>query len=332
MCPTPRARPRAVPVDESFAVANVIATGPKVLVLADVNGASTDALVNSLAAAGFQVTARPAPEYTWNGTNPSLTGFKVVVHLDGSTYNPGQALSVEAQTLLTNFVQAGGGFVATQWNGFEAVNGSQTKMPNLVLMGNGGPQAENCGSPAVTVYVRQPGQEGHPVLAGLPSPFTFDADGHSAGPQVNFTTSPSTVLMRVRAGGPAVLVRQFGAGRIVNFSFAPNYVLGAAGKTLLNPNVQRLYANAVGWAAAWTPPPADRDADGIPDVTDNCVDVPNPDQADQDGDGTGDACEVLVDQTITFHALPDKVFGDAAFSISASASSNLSVSFTASGW
>lgn len=322
---------RAVPV-ASFAVANAIANGPKVLVLADLNGAPIDALVNSLAAAGFQVTARPAPEYTWNGTNPSLTGFKVVIHLNGSTYNPGQALSIDAQTQLSAFVQAGGGFVASQWNGFESVNGSQNKMPNLVLMGNGGPEAENCG-PCTTVYLREPGQENHPVLAGLPAPLTFDADGHSAGPQVPFPAGQpqSTVLMRVRKGGPAVLVRQFGTGRVVNFSFAPNYTLGAAGKTLLNTNVQRLYANAVGWAAAWTPPPADRDGDGVPDVTDNCPDVSNPDQLDSDGDGTGDACEVQVDQTITFQALQDRVFGDAAFTISATASSGLPVSFTVAG-
>jgi len=317
----------------SFSVANLAAnSGPKVLVLADVNGPSTDALANSLAAAGYQVTLRGAPEYTWNGTNPSLTDYKVVVHLNGSTYNPGQALSVDAQLQLSAFVHAGGGYVAAQWNGFEAVNGSQIKMANLVLMGNGGPQAENCGAPACSpAYIRQPGQEDHPVLAGLPSPFTFDADGHSAGPQVTFATNPSTVLMRVRLGGPAVLVRQVGSGRVVNFSFAPNYTLGSAGKTLLNTNIQRLYSNAVGWAAAWTPPPADRDGDGAPDVADNCVDVSNPDQADQDGDGTGDACEVLVDQTITFHALQDRVFGEAAFPISATASSSLPVSFTVSG-
>ncbi|MGZ8397910.1 MAG: PxKF domain-containing protein [Gemmatimonadales bacterium] len=319
---------RAAPA-ASFALANVVAnTGPKVLILADVNGASTDALANSLTAAGYQVTLRGAPEYTWNGTNPSLTDFKVVVHLNGATYS--QALSVEAQIQLSSFVQAGGGFVAAQFNGFEAVNGSQIKMANLVLMGNGGPQAENCG-PCAVVYVQQAGQENHPVLAGLPSPFSFDADGHSAGPQVTFPANPSTVLMRVRLGGPAVLVRQFGAGRVVNFSFAPNYVVGAAGKTLPNPNVQKLYANAVGWAADWTPPLADRDGDGTPDVSDNCVDVSNPDQADQDGDGTGDACEVLVDQTITFHALQDRVFGEAVFSIGATASSGLPVSFTAAG-
>lgn len=37
--------------------------------------------------------------------------------------------------------------------------------------------------------------------------------------------------------------------------------------------------------------PADSDGDGIPDLTDNCVSVANPDQKDSDGNGRGDACE-----------------------------------------
>ena len=35
----------------------------------------------------------------------------------------------------------------------------------------------------------------------------------------------------------------------------------------------------------------DTDGDGIRDPSDNCVDVPNPDQADLDDDGAGDACD-----------------------------------------
>ncbi len=43
-----------------------------------------------------------------------------------------------------------------------------------------------------------------------------------------------------------------------------------------------------------TPPgetPPDRDRDGAPDATDNCLDAPNFDQADADGDRIGDACD-----------------------------------------
>jgi hypothetical protein len=46
--------------------------------------------------------------------------------------------------------------------------------------------------------------------------------------------------------------------------------------------------NTVGCPVTTLP---DRDRDGIPDRTDNCKKVANPDQADGDGDGKGDACD-----------------------------------------
>ena len=39
----------------------------------------------------------------------------------------------------------------------------------------------------------------------------------------------------------------------------------------------------------------DADSDGVPDGTDNCVDVPNAGQGDADGDGIGDACDDCTD-------------------------------------
>ena len=35
----------------------------------------------------------------------------------------------------------------------------------------------------------------------------------------------------------------------------------------------------------------DSDTDGLPDINDNCPDIPNPDQADWNANGTGDVCE-----------------------------------------
>jgi len=47
-----------------------------------------------------------------------------------------------------------------------------------------------------------------------------------------------------------------------------------------------------------TPEP-DADSDGVSDLTDNCLDVANPDQADTDSDGVGDLCDncVLIQNT-----------------------------------
>lgn len=41
--------------------------------------------------------------------------------------------------------------------------------------------------------------------------------------------------------------------------------------------------------------PLDTDQDGIPDSSDNCITVPNPDQVDADQDGIGDACDESLD-------------------------------------
>jgi len=43
------------------------------------------------------------------------------------------------------------------------------------------------------------------------------------------------------------------------------------------------------------PPPPDRDKDGIPDVQDNCPDLPNADQTDIDRNGVGASCQGSVE-------------------------------------
>lgn len=59
----------------------------------------------------------------------------------------------------------------------------------------------------------------------------------------------------------------------------------------------------------------DGDADGVPDATDNCVAVANPDQADLDHDGAGDACDTdddndgFTDATDVCHSVPGPVNG-----------------------
>jgi hypothetical protein len=220
-----------------------LTAGANVLILTDADGPGPNALAAALQAANNTVTLRPAPEYTWDSTNPSLTNFNCVIHLDGATYS--SPLPVQAQTALENFVQSGkGGFIGTQWDGYERSQNIQVNMPNLVMQLWSTGNDQDCGQCSVT-YNAVPGQQSHPVLAGLPASFTFLADGHSAATAVVYGTQPSTALMTIPLGGPAVLVRDYGSGRVVNFSAAPDY---SGQHTLLDSNIQKLFVNAVGWA------------------------------------------------------------------------------------
>lgn len=231
----------AVPVPGGTTnMGTILLGGANVLLLADIILPGTNALVKALTDAGNTVTVQ-SPEFNWNTTNPPLTNFNCVIHLNGSTYNT--PLPAQSQAALESFVNNGGGFIGAQWNGFERVTGTQTGMPNLVLQLWNTVGSQNCGGCNVTYNVVS-GQESHPLLIGLPTSFTFFADGHDAGTAIQYATNPSTALMRVPTGGPAVLVRQFGNGRVVNFSFAPHY---QGDQTLLDPNVQKLYVNAVNW-------------------------------------------------------------------------------------
>src|SRR3982751_2884258 len=159
------AKPASMSPSMAVASSGAGGTGPKVLLLSDADGAATAALGASLSSAGFQVMVRPAPEYTWDGTNPALTGFALVIHLNGFTWS--NALRPGGQAALTSFVQNGGGFIAAQWNGYEQTFGTQKGMPELVLQGTG----TNCGQCIITYNVVQ-GQETHQVLAGIPGTFT----------------------------------------------------------------------------------------------------------------------------------------------------------------
>ena len=92
---------------------------------------------------------------------------------------------------------------------------AQVDMPDLILQS--WPSPDNCAG-CDMIWKVVPGQKAHPMLAGVPGGFTFFADAYDDGPLIDFADNPSTVLMTLPGGGPAVTVREFGNGRIVNFS------------------------------------------------------------------------------------------------------------------
>ena len=65
------------------------------------------------------------------------------------------------------------------------------------------------------------GMESHPVLAGIPSSFSFYT-ACDLGLAHTFATVPATVLMTDRYGSDAAVVRQFGAGRTPRAAPSPS--------------------------------------------------------------------------------------------------------------
>ncbi|HOY31173.1 MAG TPA: T9SS type A sorting domain-containing protein [Bacteroidales bacterium] len=212
--------------------------GEHVLLLWDVMNSNTMSLKNAMEAAGFVVTMPAVPEYQWDGTNPPLDGFAAVVHLDGMTAsNP---LPLAAQNALVDFVlNQGKAFIHDEWDAHEIdYLLTQTAMSPIVIL------KRISGVTAMMTYTSVPAYASHPVLTGVSSPFTFLA-GANVGPVREYQLYPAEAIMTDQNGSAAVAVRDLGAGRIVGFSHAGNY-LGSS--CLSNVNVQRLYVNALSWA------------------------------------------------------------------------------------
>jgi len=80
--------------------------GPRVLLLWDVKNAQTEALAQSLRLSGDEVVYSETNGPGFTGDNPSLAGFDVVVHLNGTTF--ASDMPERGQQALVRFVQSGG--------------------------------------------------------------------------------------------------------------------------------------------------------------------------------------------------------------------------------
>jgi len=276
---------------------------PDVLVVYDTNDSNTQALVSALTAAGATVTLSDTSETGYVGTNPSPMGFDVVIHLNGTTY--ATDMPSAGQTALVGFVAAGGGYVHTEWDAYEYLNGRMTSMRDLILFDRSSGQE---GSITVTAVA---GHETHSVLDYVPDSFTFSS-GQNVGIVHSFGgVDDAVVLMTDTGGSDAVAVREWGLGRVVGFHHAGNY---ASYSTLSDGNIQQLYVGAVEWAAGGCEDDLDGDGyideacdgddcdDGDPwvnpgaaeaacdDVDNDCDGALHPDEVDDDGDGF-DECD-----------------------------------------
>jgi hypothetical protein len=213
-------------------------TGPiDVLIIYDSLTTHTQALKNALEAAGMNVALSQVDETLYNGTNPSLTPYEAVIHLNGITWTV--AMPTAGQQALVNYVQNGGAYIGSEWSAYEVGVGRMQQMRDLVLFDY---QSERFGALTLTEVAAQ---ASHPILANVPASVTFTA-GSLIGPAHTFATNPVTVLMNDQFGNAALAVREFGAGRVVGFHNSTNY---AGGTALSDAELQQLFIDGVRWAA-----------------------------------------------------------------------------------
>jgi uncharacterized protein (TIGR03790 family) len=122
-----------------------------------------------------------------------------------------------------------------------------------------------------------PVKYGQSVAADLLRIGAAGAAGHVSEPALAGVARPYLLLREYALGTKAVEAYY----RSVPFLGWTNVYVGDPLMTIEKPVAAR---------------PADQDGDGVPDATDVCRDLPDPDQRDTDGDGFGNLCDADVDQ------------------------------------
>lgn len=216
----------------------IISTAQNVLILFDdaANNTNTVALKNALDNAGYPTTISSVNESSWNGTNPALTNFDVVVHLNGTTYS--SEMPTAGQNALVDFVENDGGlYVQFEWHAYQYDQNNQMQsMVDLILF------QRTSGTTATATITEVSAQSGHPVLATVPASFSLTG-GFNVGNLRSFSSDPSLVLMK-EGTNDAVAIREFGEGCVLGFHNAGNY----SGYSILSDsNVHHLIIDFIGY-------------------------------------------------------------------------------------
>ena len=197
---------------------------------------NTVALKDAIIASGASVTISDVSETAWNNTNPSLTGFDAVIHMNGTTYST--EMPAAGQRALVDFVQDDGGhYLSAGFNTYEVdeENRMQSMIDLVLLKRNGGTRDADLDYKVVTT------QSSHPVLENI-SDFSFTSSVNTGSARV-FNTEPSVVLM-AEGTDDAVIVREFGEGKILDFSHEGNYDNDTP---FSNENIQNIIINFINW-------------------------------------------------------------------------------------
>ena len=211
----------------------------EVLLIWDVTDLGTPYLVQALRDAGLRVTLSATDENGFDGSNPSLAPFDVVVHLNGTTY--ASNMEESGQQALVDFVNDGGGYLHTEWNAYEVsdTTGAET-LSGIQLLARTSGASKAMHDYSVTAI--------HPVVANVPSTFTTTG---TCGGNVGSATNGGTVVATTPEFGDAVVVGEIGDGRVVGFAHAANFSddISAGFLCLSDANVLQMMVDAAIWTA-----------------------------------------------------------------------------------
>ncbi|MDH5603507.1 MAG: HYR domain-containing protein, partial [Cyclobacteriaceae bacterium] len=203
-----------------------------VLILYDVINSNTESLKKAIEDAGHFATYSNVPEYQFNGTNPSLDNFDVVIHLAGTSYS--LSIPQSGQEALLDFViQKGKTYITEEWSAYriDALGQHQSLKDITVLK-------RNSGIVINATYTVNNTHANNPILQGIPSSFTLPSGGTNIGNIRDFQTNPPKVLMTFEYGD-ALAVRYFDSGGMaIGMAHAGNYINSAI---LSDENIQKIY-------------------------------------------------------------------------------------------
>lgn len=211
-----------------------------VLIVSAGSEATNVALQNALVAQGH--TASIGPTYWEFDTNFDLTGFDVL-YIQGNGNWTQSDMPLDAQSMILDFTQAGGGIVFSEWvvwmvqarNVFQVLGASMPIVPTTAF--------RTTSTLTYTEAVNDPF-----VSAGLPSSFTMPLTSFSGTetfltPKENATVFYESDWVSGGVTSGAVVGWDICGGRVVNFSTTNGL------NQINDPNFQILLSNLMTWVS-----------------------------------------------------------------------------------
>ncbi len=243
----------------------VLADAPNVLLLGDAG--SEGQVMQALRSADHNVIYGGL-YYEWDGVDPDIDAFDVVVYLDGYEY--GNEMLPAAEAALSTFVAAGGGLVITEWSAYDDY--SESLSPGVsALMPVTSPEGDyDYGNDWIVTV-----DPAHLLSAWLPDQW-WDAAGFS----YVVAHESATVAIEDTGGNPMLTYRTDTGGTVIHVNHELTYTTER-----ISRNALQVLVNAVEFAYSPTPPDCN-----INEVADH-LDVANGDSTDVNNNHVPDECD-----------------------------------------